>query len=73
MTPPIIVIVVALAALVAGGVFVFLRSRPVPEEPVLTFACPRCKRKLRFRQRQAGHRGACPRCKGDFTFPLSGG
>jgi Zn-finger nucleic acid-binding protein len=45
----------------------------VPEEPVLTFACPRCKRKLRFRQRQAGHRGACPRCKGDFTFPLSGG
>jgi hypothetical protein len=70
MNPTLIVIVVALAVLAAAGAFLFLRLRPKAEEPILNFACPACKRKLRFRQRQAGHRGQCPRCKADLIFPV---
>jgi hypothetical protein len=70
MPVPLIVILVALAVLATGGVYLYRRSRPAPDEPIVNFACPHCKRKLRFRQRQAGHRGACPRCKGDFNFPF---
>jgi hypothetical protein len=73
MPTAVIVILVALVILAAAGIFLYVRSRPPPEEPIINFPCPHCKRKLRYRQGQAGRRGACPRCKGDFTFPLAPG
>jgi hypothetical protein len=69
MDTPVIVLLVALVILASVGTFLYLRSRPKPEDPIVNFPCPHCKRKLRYRQALAGRRGACPRCKGDFTFP----
>ena len=68
MEPWIIVAVIVLA-LVGGGVYFYLRSRPKEEEPVFYFSCTKCKRRLKYRLRQAGHQGQCPQCKQSLTFP----
>ena len=63
-----IIILVVLVILGAGGYFL-LRTRGPKEEIALYFRCPRCKRRLRYYARQAGHRGMCSNCKEQFTFP----
>jgi transcription initiation factor IIE alpha subunit len=60
----------AIAAL-AVGVFVFLRGRVKKEDPVYHFRCPKCRRRLRYHARQAGHKGKCSNCGNDVTFPHS--
>jgi hypothetical protein len=69
MDTTLIVILVIVALALVVGVVVFLRNRPVEEEEPLTFNCPGCKRKLRYKPTQAGHHGACPRCRETFVFP----
>jgi hypothetical protein len=69
MSTPIIIVLVAVAAGLGVGVYLNLRRRGPVEEPVYYHLCERCKRKLRYRPRQAGHRGACPRCRHEFLFP----
>ncbi len=69
MSPILIILLVALAVGGAVGVYFYVRPRAVEEEPVLYFQCPQCRRKLRYRRRQAGHKGACPRCKSGISFP----
>jgi hypothetical protein len=69
MTPTIIVLLVALAAGVAFVVFLWIRSRPAPEEPIYYHKCAHCHRKLRYRAKQIGRKGMCPRCRNQFTFP----
>jgi hypothetical protein len=59
--------IVLLAALV--GLIVYRRSRPAEEEEEFHFNCPSCGRRLRYRAKQAGHKGACPRCRESFDFP----
>jgi hypothetical protein len=73
MSTELIILLVVVAVVAAGGVVVYLRARPPAEEPVHHFNCPHCKRKLRYRNRQAGKPGACPRCRQSFTFPLAPG
>jgi hypothetical protein len=65
------VIVIAVIVLVGGAavVFVAARARRPKEEPVQHFKCPSCRRKLRYRSNQAGHKGMCPLCKQHLTFP----
>jgi hypothetical protein len=59
-------VIVALAV----GAYLFVRSRGGPrEEPYLHFRCPGCKRRIRFRAKQAGHNGQCSHCGGKLTFP----
>jgi hypothetical protein len=67
----ILAIVIVVIVLVAGavGLFVAARARRPKEEPVQHFKCPSCRRKLRYRQTQAGHKGMCPLCKQHLTFP----
>ena len=70
---PIIIIIVAVAVVLAAAAgFFYLRSRSgkKTEEDYLNFNCPGCRRKLRYRSRQAGHAGACPRCNQSFKFPI---
>jgi type II secretory pathway pseudopilin PulG len=69
-TPLIVVIILGILAPV--GVFIWLRSRQKQEPDSLAFYCPNCGQKLRYRLRQAGHKGACPRCRGDLVFPVAG-
>jgi hypothetical protein len=66
-----IVIVLLLGAVVGAVLFLWLRSRPVVEEPLFHFNCPHCQRRLRYRRRQAGHQGACPRCRQTLHFPVN--
>lgn len=63
---PIVLVVVGLAV---GGWYFFGRTKPPQVEPVFSFHCPSCKRKLKYRARQAGHPGMCPRCKHKMNFP----
>ncbi len=64
----ITLIVVALAA-VAGGVFWWIRTREPAEEETYHFRCPGCRRRLRYRQRQVGHKGQCSNCGHELVFP----
>jgi hypothetical protein len=59
--------IVLLAALV--GIIVYRRRRPAEDEEEFHFNCPSCGRRLRYRAKQAGHKGACPRCRETFDFP----
>lgn len=58
------------AAVLLLGAFLLLRRRGPAEEEVYHFNCPKCKRRFRFRARQAGHKGECPRCREQFVFPV---
>jgi hypothetical protein len=69
MTPAIVIVLIALAAAGGAAVFLALRSRRPVEEPLQHFKCPSCRRKLRYRRTQAGHKGMCPMCKQHLTFP----
>lgn len=65
------VLVIALIAVVGVGVgvFFFLRSRPKPEEAFSHFRCPKCRRRLRYLERQVGRKGKCSNCGGEVIFP----
>jgi hypothetical protein len=70
MDDPLVITLVAIVALLAvAGVIVYLRNRPAEEEEMLHFNCPSCGRRLRYKPKQAGHKGACPRCRETFMFP----
>ena len=62
----------AAAALVVGGVYLFLRwRRPPAEDPVFHFPCPGCGHRLGYRKPQMGHSGQCPRCNRRITLPAN--
>ena len=66
-TPVLLALGAALAA--AVGVWMYLRMRTPTEEPFYHFRCPGCKRRLRYRARQAGHAGECSNCGRGIIFP----
>ena len=68
----LIVLGTALAVGLAAGVFVFVRWRRAGEEPYYHFRCTGCRRRLRYRARQAGHAGQCNNCGSQVTFPPTG-
>lgn len=71
---PLIWLLVAAVLVVALGVgaYLFVRSRSGSgEEVYLHFRCPGCKRRIRFRAKQAGHSGQCSHCGNKLTFPSS--
>jgi hypothetical protein len=64
-------IALGVAALVflASGYVWWIKHRPPPEEPVFHFRCPGCRRRLRYKAKQVGHKGQCSQCKAVLTFP----
>ncbi len=57
-------------ALVAGIVlWLVLRRRKSGDPAVAHFRCPGCKRRLRYREAQVGHKGRCSNCGRDLVFP----
>ncbi len=68
---PVVIGVVVVVVLIAGtGLFIWIRRRSKPvEEEDFRYACPSCRRKLKYRKRQRGQKGMCPRCKHVFVFP----
>jgi hypothetical protein len=63
------VLIIGIPIAIAVAVFLFWRSRPPKAEEILYFRCPGCKRRLKYRPRQIGHKGMCSNCKDQFTFP----
>jgi hypothetical protein len=53
----------------AVGAFLFVRSRGPVEEEYYHFRCPGCRRRLRYRAKQIGHKGQCSHCGRDLVFP----
>ncbi len=45
------------------------RARQPAGGAVLHLNCPRCRRRLGYRDFQVGRRGACPRCLYQLIFP----
>jgi hypothetical protein len=64
----IIIILVVLGGAVAGYVW-WSRTRDSAEEETYHFRCPGCRRRLRYRQRQVGHKGQCSHCHQELVFP----
>jgi hypothetical protein len=61
--------------LLLGGGFLILRSVKFPfrrraNQPKFYSRCPKCKRRLRYSQRQAGKEGLCPSCRYTMTLPI---
>jgi DNA-directed RNA polymerase subunit RPC12/RpoP len=69
VNPTDIILVVALVAGLAVGVFLYLRRPRVRQEPFYFCRCAICKRKFHYRRHQAGHKARCPECKHPFIFP----
>jgi len=71
-TSTLVAVAVMVLAL-AGGVYYLLarwrRQQRTQGEAFLHFRCRRCRRRLRFRAPQAGHKGKCSHCGQDVTFP----
>ena len=66
--PVILLIIVTLLA--GANIYAYWRSRPSKlQEPIFHFQCKSCRRRLRYRARQAGNQGMCPRCHERFVFP----
>jgi hypothetical protein len=62
---------IALAGVVAatGGGFFFVQTQSSRDQRLHHFQCPSCRRRLRYRSRQVGHRGRCGTCGSLLTFP----
>jgi hypothetical protein len=72
MNPVLWAVLLALAVLAGVAVYRVLRGRSRKvHDTLVNFRCPYCKRRLHFRQSQAGHRGMCPRCKHRIVFPTT--
>jgi hypothetical protein len=67
-TMEILIVVVVLGGIV-GGFFWWSRSREPAEEETYHFRCPGCRRRLRYRQKQVGHKGQCSHCRQELVFP----
>jgi hypothetical protein len=52
-----------------GVVVFFARRKRTKEEPIYHFRCKSCKRRLRYMERQIGHKGQCSNCGKDLIFP----
>jgi hypothetical protein len=77
MSPPngwLVALAVVGPGVLALALLLLRRHQPVAtetEETSLTFACPNCSRRLRYRPAQAGSKGICPYCQERFRFPES--
>jgi hypothetical protein len=72
MDPVLLVVVAGTVVLLACGGYLFWllrRQRRAWEEEFHHFRCPGCRRRLRFRARQVGHKGKCSHCGHDVIFP----
>jgi DNA-directed RNA polymerase subunit RPC12/RpoP len=69
MDPTVVVIVVAVVLAVAVGGWLFFRGRKPKEESFYHFRCVKCKRRLRYLERQVGHKGKCSNCGSEVLFP----
>jgi len=72
MTTTDVLLVLGGVAVVAVVAWVYLRGRTPTEEPFYHFRCPGCRRRLRYRARQVGHKGECSHCGRGLTFPPVG-
>ncbi len=64
-----LIVVGLVVAVGVVGVIIYLRGRPKPEEAYSHFRCPKCRRRLRYNERQVGHKGKCSNCGNDVIFP----
>jgi hypothetical protein len=63
-----------LAVLALGGGLAYVlarRNRGLRDarDAYYHFRCPSCKRRLRYRSAQVGHKGKCSHCASPVTFP----
>ena len=69
MGTTVVFVILGVAAGLVVGVVMYLRGRPKAEEDFYHFRCVKCKRRLRYLERQVGHKGKCSNCGGDVLFP----
>lgn len=63
-----LIILVVIAAAVVGG-YLFFNRKTGEDQNFYHFRCPSCRRRLRFQQRQVGHKGQCSNCGKEVVFP----
>jgi len=69
MDTTVIVVVLAVVLALGVGVFLFIRARPKTDDSYYHFRCTKCKRRIRYQERQVGHKGKCSNCGSDVLFP----
>ena len=67
------VVIAALVLAVVLGVWLLVARRKAQkrakEEAFHHMRCPGCKRRLRYQERQVGHKGRCSHCGREVVFP----
>lgn len=72
VSPYVSVGLVDATALLAIALLFFAHRRQVKDEEELLYfihVCKKCRRRLRYLDRQVGHFGQCPACRNPFIFP----
>lgn len=69
MNTTVLLIVFGVAVVFGVGAFLFKRGRAPKEQPFFHFRCTSCRRRLRYQERQVGHKGKCSNCGKDVVFP----
>jgi DNA-directed RNA polymerase subunit RPC12/RpoP len=66
-----IVLIGLFAILLTVNLVVVVRARKAADTPEVVYhtECPKCRRKLRYRESQAGRLAACPLCRRPIVFP----
>jgi hypothetical protein len=66
----VLITLVALATLLAGAGYLYLRQGEEATEEAFTYLrCPGCNQKLRCSSGKAGRAVMCPRCRQSLRFP----
>ena len=65
---PVLIILGAILVL-AIGVWLYLRAKKPKQEAYAHFKCPGCRRRLRYKRQQVGHKGECSNCGRALIFP----
>jgi DNA-directed RNA polymerase subunit RPC12/RpoP len=68
----IVIGIFVMAGLIVGGFLIFGRKKKVEEPAFFYFNCSKCRRRLRYLEKQQGRQGACPTCKTAIIFPAVG-
>jgi hypothetical protein len=64
-----VLIILGAILVLAVGIWLYVRAKRPRDEVYAHFKCPGCRRRLRYKRHQVGHKGECSNCGRSLVFP----